>query len=124
MATLQNILDLDTFIALREGKDNSITSTSWWKECVDSVEVSVLQDRTTTKDDLHEKAKNYALNYMAMSPVGSFIDRNHFANLAADEVEERLKDIHFDQKPLAGIVAQQARNTIPENPENKYIKLR
>ena len=124
MNHLYNIIDLDTFTALREGKDNSITSTPWWKDCIDSVEMSVLQDRTTTKDDLHEKAKNYALNYMAMSPEGSFIDREHLANLAADEVEERLKDTHFDQKPLAGIVAQQARDTIAEEPENKYIKLR
>lgn len=124
MNIFQNIIDLDTFIALREGKDNSITSTPWWKDCIDSVEMSVLQDRTTTKDDLHEKAKNYALNYMAMSPEGSFIDREHLANLAADEVEERLKDTHYDQKPLAGIVAQQARDSIAKEPENKYIKLR
>lgn len=124
MIILQNIIELDTFTSLREGKDNSIISSPWWKDCIDSVEVSVLQDRTTTKDDLHEKAKNYALNYMAMSPEGSFIDREHLANLAADEVEDRLKDTHFNQKPLAGIVAKQTRDTIAREPENKYIKLR
>ncbi len=124
MIVLQNILDIYNYTLIVEGEKPSYTSCPWWSDCIEFVEMSVLQDRTTTKDDLHEKAKNYALNYMAMSPEGSFIDREHLANLAADEVEERLKDTHFDQKPLAGIVAQQARDTIAEEPENKYIKLR
>ncbi|MBQ0079943.1 MAG: hypothetical protein KBS95_00125 [Alistipes sp.] len=41
-----------------------------------------------------------------MSLEGSIIDRKHLANLVVNDVEKRLQDTHFDQMPLAGIVAQ------------------
>ena len=106
-----------------EGKKDPHTSCAWWDDCIHSVMKSICQDRTTTKDDLHEKAKNYALNYLAICPESSYIDKNSIANEIADEIEERLKDTHFDQRPLAGVVAQMNRGKVPEDPEEKFIKL-
>lgn len=46
------------------------------------------------------------------------------AKKVADEVEIELKDYSFDQRPPAYVVAQNARFSIPEDPERKYIRLR
>ncbi|MBQ0079944.1 MAG: hypothetical protein KBS95_00130 [Alistipes sp.] len=45
---LKTIIDVDTFTALCE-VNNSITSTSWLKECLDFVEMSLLQEHDNEK---------------------------------------------------------------------------
>ena len=41
----------------------------------------------------------------------------------ADKVEHDLKDVCFDQRPPASVVAQNARQSLPEDPEEGFIKL-
>ena len=85
---------------------------------------SVCQDHMTTKDNLHEKAKNYALNYLATRTEANYIDKENVAEHIADEVVCDLKDKCFDQRPPASVTAQIARNSIPKEPENRFFKLR
>ena len=46
------------------------------------------------------------------------------AKKVADKVESELRDVCFDQRPPASVVAQNARLSIPEDPERRFIKLR
>ncbi|MBO7618676.1 MAG: hypothetical protein J6T22_15935 [Bacteroidales bacterium] len=124
MRQLQNILDLSQFSSLvSEGKKEH-SSLPWWDDCIHHVELQILSDRTTTPDNLREKAKNYASNYIAMQPEASFILKDWFLDDLADEVEKELKNVSFDQRPPASVVAQTARASIPEDPEKRFIKLR
>ena len=82
----------------------------------------ICQDRTTTSDDLHEKAKNYALNYFANHPELS-INKDDVAQEVADDIEKTLQKKCFDQRPIASVLAQDERNKIPEDPEERFIKL-
>ena len=108
---------------MSEGKKSPHSSCPWFKECVIQVMFWVCQDRTTTNDDLYEKAKNYALNYFANHPELS-IDKDDIAREVADVVEKAFQKKCFDQRPPAYVVAQKERNKIPEDPEKKFIKLR
>lgn len=58
-----------------------------------------------------------------MQTEASYINKDQLLEEIADEVEKKLKDISFDQRPAASVVAQKARMSIQEDPENKYIKL-
>lgn len=107
-----------------EGKKANIESCLWWKDCINDIKMLIFQDKTTTRDNLREKAINYALNYLSGKTEVSYLDKNAFARHIADEIESTLKDVVFDQRPLASVVAKQARDTIAREPENKYIKLR
>lgn len=125
MRPLKNILDIIQFTSLlTEGKKDLHSDCQWWDDCVSQVLQSVCQDHTTTKDSLHEKAKNYALNYLATSTEVNYIDRESVAEHIADEVAGELEDKYFDQNPPASSLAQMARNSIPKEPENRFIKLR
>ena len=123
MRPLENILDFDSFTALMsEGKKSPHSSCSWYRDCVSQVLELICQDRTTTSDDLHEKAKNYALNYFANHPEPS-INKDDVAQEVADEIEKKLEKKSFDQRPIASVIAQGEREKIPEDPEEQFIKL-
>ena len=124
MRPLENILDFDSFtVLMSEGKKSPHSSCSWYRDCVSQVLELICQDHTTTSDDLHEKAKNCALNYFAVHPEPS-INKDDVAQEVADEVEGKLKNKCFDQRPIASVLAQDERGKIPEDPEEKYTKLR
>ena len=76
----------------------------------------ICQDRTTTSDNLHEKAKNYALNYFPNHPELS-INKDDVAQEVADEIEKKLEKKSFDQRPIASVLAQGEREKIAEDPE-------
>jgi len=125
MKHLQNILDLSQFSDLMsEGKKYPHSSLPWWYDCISSVEYSLITDRTTTDDKLREKAKTYAINYLLLQPEAAYLDKKSLVDEIADKIEDVFKHKNFDQRPLASVVAQKARQSIPENPENRYIKLK
>ena len=107
---------------MSEGKKSPHSSYSWYQDCVSQTLQWICQDRTTN-DNLHEKAKNYALNYFTNHPELS-INKDDVAQEVADEIEKKLNKKCFDQRPPAYVVAQKERNKIPEDPEKKFIKLR
>lgn len=123
MRPLQNILDLSQFSSLVKEEKDSYSSLPWWEDCISQVEIQLLSDKTTSQENLREKAKNYAINYFVMQTESSYINKDQLLEEIADEVEKKLKDISFDQRPAASVVAQKARMSIQEDPENKYIKL-
>ena len=124
MRPFQNILDLHQFTAfLTEGK-TPFSSLPWWDDCINQVELQVLTDRTTSHDNLREKAKSYASNYITMQTEFSFLQKDQFLEEIADEIEKALQNITFDQRPPASVVAQKARLSLPEGPEERFIKLR
>ena len=124
MRPLQNIVDLSLFSSFVSKGRCPHSSLPWWDDCIYYVELQVLTDRTTSRDNLREKAKNYASNYIAMQTEVSFIQKDWFLEDIADEVEKDLKNVTFDQRPPASAVAQNARASIPEDPEKRFIKLR
>ena len=122
MRPLQNIFSFEQFTLLSEGKESSFSSNPWWADCINQVKFWICQDRTTTKDNLHEKAKNYAQNYFAIHPELS-VNRDDITDEVVDEVGRVFQDTIFDQRPPAYVIAQKERERIPEEPEDKYIKL-
>ena len=124
MRKLENIISLEEFTLMREGKDTSFSSCPWWQDCISQVKIWIFQDRTTTRDNLYQKAENYAINYLCNIPKVSSINKDNVAKKVADEVESELNDYSFDQRPLASVAAQKARASIQERPEEKFIKLR
>lgn len=108
---------------MREGKKAPHSSIAGWKEFVIQVENWIVQDRTTTSDNLREKIKNYALNYLAVNPGVFSMDKDRLIEDLADEIEDDLKGYSFFQRPPASILAQKERNKIPEDPEKKFIRL-
>ena len=124
MRPLQNILSLHHFTALlTEGKD-SYSFLPWWNDCMNKVESQILTDRTSSRENLREKAKNYASNYIATQTEASYLQKDQILEEIADEIERALQDITFDQRPPASVVAQNARLSLPEDPEERFIKLR
>lgn len=123
MRKLDNILDLEHFTALMsEGKKSPHSSYILYQECVSQALQWICQDRTTTRDNLHEKAKNYALNYLATHPEPS-INKDDVAQQVADEIEKTLQNKCFDQRPIASVLAQDERDKIPKDPDERFIKL-
>ena len=122
MKSIQNILDYSQFTSLIEGKNES-SSLPWWEDCIHHVELQVLTDRTTSRENLREKAKSYASNYIAMQTETPFIQKDMFLDDIADVVEKDLEKVTFDQRPPASVVAQTARMSIPEDPEERFIRL-
>ncbi|MBQ4197861.1 MAG: hypothetical protein II659_08475 [Bacteroidales bacterium] len=123
MRPLQNILTLSQFTSLVKEEKDSYSSLPWWEDCISQVEIQLLSDKTTSQENLREKAKNYANNYIAMQTEASYINKDQLLEEIADEVEKKLKDISFDQRPAASVVAQKTRMSIQEEPDNKFIKL-
>ncbi len=123
MRPLQNILDLSEFTSLVKEEKDSYSSLPWWDDCIRQVEKQLLSDKTTSQENLREKAKNYVSNYIVMQTEASYINKDQILEELADEVEKKLKDISFDQRPAASVVAQKARMNIQAEPENKFIKL-
>ena len=107
MRPLQNIVDLSLFSSLVSEGKCSHSSLPWWDDCIYHVELQVLTDRTTSRDNLREKAKNYASNYIAMQTEGSFIQKDWFLEDIADDHHLCLYLYLF-----------------PEDPEKRFIKLR
>lgn len=123
MRPLQNILDLYQYTALVSEGIDPHSFLACWNDCVLNIKNQILQDRTTTRDNLREKIKNYTLNYLAVTPELSSINKDELIEDLADEIEEELKKVSFDQRPPASVLAQMDREKIPKAPENKYIKL-
>lgn len=123
MRPLQNILDLSQFTSLVKEEKDSYSSLPWWEDCISQVEIQLLSDKTTSQENFREKAKNYANNYIAMQIEASYINKDQILEEIADEVENKLKDISFDQRPATSVMAQKTKMSIQEEPENKYIKL-
>ena len=123
---LQNILDIEQFsIKMSEGKKNSpLSSYPWFQDCIGEVVKWICQDRTTTNDDLREKAENYARNYLAVHPELSSINSDDVVREVADEIEKEFENKNFDQRPPASVIAQDQRNKVPEDPEKRFIRLR
>ena len=123
MESFKNILDLFQFSSLVSEGKCSHSSLPWWNDCIHHVKSQVLTDRTTSHDNLREKAKNYASNYITMQPEVSYIQKDWFLEDVADEVEKDLKNVTFDQRPPASVIAQKERASIQEDPEKRFIKL-
>ena len=119
---LEHILDIDQFTTLM-GEGKKAPHSSGWNDCLLKVKEQILQDHTTTKDNLREKVRNYALNYLAVTPEANGIDKDKLIGELADKIEDDLKDYSFFQQPQAALIAQRERNKIPEDPEEKFIKL-
>lgn len=107
---------------MSEGK-KTYSSLPWWDDCIHHVKSQVLTDRTTSHDNLREKVKSYASSYIAMQTEVSFIQKDWFLEDVADEVEKDLKNVTFDQRPPASVIAQKERASIQEDPEKRFIKL-
>ena len=108
---------------MSEGKKHPHSSIAGWTELAIQVETWIVQDRTTTSENLREKVKNYALNYLAVNPGVFSMDKDKLIEDLADEIEKNLKGYSFFQQPPASLLAQKERNKIPEDPEKKFIKL-
>ena len=108
---------------MSEGKKSPHSSIPGWKDLVIQVETWVLEDRTTTSDNLREKIKNYALNYLVMNPGVFSMNKDKLIEDLADEIEEKLKGFSFFQQPPAAILAGKERNKIPKSPEERFIRL-
>lgn len=119
---LEHILDIDQFTTLM-GEGKKAPHSSGWNDCLLKVKEQILQDHTTTKDNLREKVRNYALNYLAVTPEANGIDKDKLIGELADKIEYDLKDYSFFQQPQAALIAQKERGKIPEDPEEKFIKL-
>lgn len=123
MRPLDNIISLEQFTQMREGNRISFARSPWWTDCINQVELWICQDRTTTNDNLREKAESYARNYLYTIPELPSADKDGVVKEIADEVEKNLQDVSFDQRPPASVLAQQERDKIPEAPEERFIKL-
>ena len=122
---MQNILDINQYAFLMsEGKKHSHSTIPGWKDLVIQVETWVLEDRTTSQDNLREKIKNYALNYLALNPGIFSMNKDRLIENLADEIEENIKGFSFFQQPPAAILAGKERNKKPEDLEKRVIKLR
>ena len=108
---------------MREGNNISFSSSPWWTDCINQVELWIYQDRTTTKENLYDKAMSYARNYLCTIPEPPSVDKDGVVREIADQVESDLEDATFDQRPPASVAAQKERDRISEDPERKFIKL-
>ena len=123
MRPLVNIISLEQFTKMREGNSISFSRSPWWTDCINQVELWICQDHTTTRDNLYDKAMSFARNYLCTIPELPSVDKDGVVKEIADKVELDLKDVSFDQRPPASVVAQKERNKIPEDPEKKFIRL-
>ena len=123
MRPLVNIISIEQFTQMREGNSISFARSPWWTDCINQVELRICQDHTTTKDNLYDKAMSYARNYLCTIPELPSADKDSVVKEIADKVEDDLKDVSFDQRPPASVVAQKERDKIPEDPEKKFIRL-
>lgn len=124
MRPLQNILDIDQFSSLMKEGKSDYSSLPWWKDCIYQVKMQLLSDKTTSRDKLRQKARDYASNYIAIQTEFPYLQKNKLLDAIADQVEKELDGVSFDQRPLASVAAQKARASIQERPVEKFIKLR
>lgn len=108
---------------MREGNSSSFSRSQWWNDCISQVKNWIYQDRTTSRENLYDKAMSYARNYLCTIPELPSVDKDGVVKEIADQVESDLEDATFDQRPPAYVVAQKERNKVPEDPEKKYIRL-
>ena len=123
MRPLQNILHISQFSSLMEGKDN-FSDLPWWDDCIYQVKMQLLSDKTTTHDNLRQKARDVTSNYIAIQTEFPYIQKDQFLDAVVDQIEKDLDDVTFDQRPLANVAAQRARASIQEDPEKRFIKLK
>ncbi len=123
MRPLENIISFELYTQMREGKGISFSRSPWWIDCISHVENLIDQDRTTTRDNLYDKAMSYARNYLCTIPELPSVDKDGIVKEIADKVESDLKDASFDQRPPASVVAQKERGKKLEEPEERFIKL-
>jgi len=111
------------YTLMSEGKKDPHSSIPGWKDLEIQVVDWIVQDRTTTNDNIREKVKSYALNYLALNPGLFSMNKDELIEDLADEIEEKLKGFSFFQHPPAAILAGKERNKIPEDPEKRFVKL-
>lgn len=100
-------------------------SYPWWDDCYNDVTSRLSQDLNTSHENLREKAMNYVKNYIAFNaPEISQEEKKTVANEIADKVETVLKNSFWSKEPPASKLAREKRNSIWNQPENKFIKLR
>ena len=117
------IISFDQYIQMKEGNSISFARSPWWTDAILQVKNWIYQDRTTTRDNLYDKAMSYARNYLCAIPELPSVDKDGVVKEIADRVESDLADVSFDQRPPAYVVAQKERCKIPEDPEEKFIRL-
>ena len=86
--------------------------------------MQLLSDKTTTHDNLRQKARDVTSNYIAIQTEFPYIQKDQFLDAVVDQIEKDLDDVTFDQRPLANVAAQRARASIQEDPEKRFIKLK
>lgn len=123
MRPLQHIIYFDQYLQMKEGNGISFSLSPWWTDCINQVELWICQDHTTTKDNLRDKAESYARNYLFTIPELPSVDKDGVVQEIADKVEDDLKDVSFDQRPPASVLAQKERDKIPETPEERFVRL-
>ena len=104
-------------------KKLSTIDNNWETDCISAVISKILQDRTTTKDNLKEKAENYVRNYLAFAEPNSLLDMDGKVEKIAEKIVKKLDDVSFFQQPLAYLDAKEKRNKVEQDPEKKFIKL-
>ena len=123
MRPLQHIIYFDQYLQMKDGNGISFSLSPWWTDCINQVELWICQDQTTTKDNLRDKAESYARNYLFTIPGLPSADKDGVVQEIADKVEDDLKDVSFDQRPPASVLAQKERDKILEAPEERCIRL-
>ena len=86
--------------------------------------MQLLSDKTTTHDNLRQKARDVTSSYIAIQTEFPYIQKEQFLDAVVDQIEKDLDDVTFDQRPLASVASQRARASIQEDPEKRFIKLR
>ena len=64
MRPLKYIISIEQFTQMREGNTISFSSSPWWNDAILQVKAWIYQDRTTSEDNLYDKAMSYARNYL------------------------------------------------------------
>ena len=91
---------------MREGNSISFSRSPWWTDCINQVELWICQDRTTTRDNLHDKAMSYAKNYLCTIPELPSADKDSVVKEIADKVELDLEILFHptaDESNIRGI---------------------
>ena len=68
MRSLQNILDIDQFSSLISEGRSAYSSLPWWDDCISPVKLQLFTDKTTSHDNLRQKAR------VCIFAVGLFLD--------------------------------------------------
>ena len=68
-----------------EGKDN-FSDLPWWDDCIYQVKMQLLSDKTTTHDNLRQKARDVTSNYIAIQTEFPYIQKEQFLDAVVDQI--------------------------------------